>query len=51
MDYEKLHAREEDISTKVHALVNELTGDLSPDEDTEVRAHLTETFRFWRKEG
>ena len=46
---DNLYALYEDIWTKVHALVNGLTGDLSPEDDEELRQHLTETFTFWRR--
>jgi hypothetical protein len=48
MDYEKLHILREYISRKVHDLVNDMTKNLSPEEDEHVRQILTETFRFWR---
>ncbi len=49
MDDDKVHARQEEITTKVHDLVDELTRDLSTVEDAEVRDRLSETFRFWRR--
>jgi hypothetical protein len=38
----------QDISEKVHELVDKMTKDLSVDEDEELRQMLTEQFRFWR---
>jgi hypothetical protein len=49
MDGEQRHLLTEIISGKVHLLVNELTADLLPEDDEDVRQRLTETFRFWRE--
>lgn len=46
---DQLHDLQETISRKVHELVNEMTKDLSPEDELEVRQSLTETFRFWRR--
>jgi hypothetical protein len=39
----------EQIWTKVHDLVDEMTKDLDEEEDYELRQALTEEFRFWRR--
>lgn len=48
MDWDKIFQRRERIAERVHLLMDDLTQDLSPDEDEVVRNYLTETFRFWR---
>ena len=49
MDYEELHALEEDISAKVHNLMDELTKKLEPEMDAELRERMNSNFRFWRR--
>lgn len=45
---DELHDLSEEIETKVHALVDEMTAKLPPEDDEEIRQAMTETFRFWR---
>lgn len=39
------------IEMQVTSLVDELTKNLQPDIDDEVRMMITETYRFWRRNG
>lgn len=48
MNGDRRHELKEAIWEKVHELVNQLTADLHPDDDEEIRQQLTEQFRFWR---
>ena len=36
------------IEKRVTGVVDELTSGLSPDQDSQVRMMLTESYRFWR---
>lgn len=49
MDCEARHLLKEAIWVKVHDVVDEMTKDLAPEDDEDVRQYLTETFRFWRR--
>ena len=52
MDSEDLiHDRKEAIWEAVHDLVDEMTKDLPPYVELEVRMRLTETFRFWKRQS
>ena len=44
---ETLSDMKEHISLSVRKLVDQMTADLTKDDDAYVRQSLTETFRFW----
>lgn len=45
---EALFDRGEDISLAVHKVVDQMTADLTEEDDYDIRQRLTEQFRFWR---
>lgn len=48
-DEDLIYDRKEQIWEAVHDLVDEMTKDLPPHVELEVRQSLTETFRFWKR--
>lgn len=50
MNDDQRHLMIEAISDWVHSEVDQMTKNLSPEDDEEIRQRLTETFRFWRRE-
>lgn len=49
-DLDVVHDRKELVQRLVRHQVNELTHDLTPEQDRELRQQLTDEFRFWRTE-
>jgi len=48
-DIDIVDAYREAIACSVRTLVDEMTRNLTPEQDELVRIQLTEQFRFWRK--
>lgn len=49
MGHAENHELYQKVWTRVHDIVDELTKDLAPEDDEEIRQILNETFRFWRR--